>query len=120
MASVVDADVAALEDTVLNGAAMPAEREQQAQLLAAATIRRQANQHQCHEESTSAPCGHPDHRRDRFYAAAMLEMLGIPRDLPLPTAEDRIAYLRQEVPAKNPGPQRRWGYSDVSGKGNFK
>jgi len=93
-----------------------------AQRLAATMIRRQANQHGCREESTRIPCDHEDHRRDRFYAEAMLEALGVPRDLPRATDDDRTMYLNQDVHGRRPSDrqQRRWAYEDYSNGGRFK
>jgi len=86
-----------LEALVLGTPGLDGERWKRTQRLAAATIRRQANQHDCREAVTQTPCDHPDHRRDRFYAWAMLDALEVPRDLPPPTREDHELHLSQEV-----------------------
>jgi hypothetical protein len=72
------------------------ERWERTQRLAAALIRRQVNQHGC-QIAQNGTCDHPDHRRDRFYAWAMLDALEVPRDLPPPTREDHELHLSQEV-----------------------
>jgi hypothetical protein len=123
----LDRDAEALEERILNAPvrSWDSEYENRVHRLAAATIRRQANQHGCRESSTQTPCDHPDHRRDRFYAAAMLELLGVPRDLPQPTKEDYAVHLGQEVPAHTTGPMRRRSpppsrvYDDYDTMGRF-
>lgn len=57
--------------------------------LAAEHVRRYANQHQCRQSSTGAPCAHPDHRRDVHYAHHLLGALDLPHERtgPIPLAE---------------------------------
>lgn len=85
-----------LEALVLGISNPTGERWERTQRLAAATIRRQVNQHGC-QAGADGICDHPDHRRDRFYAWAMLDALEVPRDLPPPTREDHELHLKQEV-----------------------
>lgn len=107
----------AIEASLLaGGGPVNPEHRAREERLAGQLVRRQVNQHGC-SGTPEAACGHPDHRRDRFYAAAMLEALGVPPGTGLPTAEDYELYLRQEVAGprqpRSPGTSYRsaknWG-----------
>lgn len=64
-----------------------------ARRLAALTVRRATNQHDCkRREPTDPPCEHEDHRRDVAYCEAMLEALDLPGEYPVVTAEDRKEF----------------------------
>jgi hypothetical protein len=60
--------------------------------LAAATVRRQCNQHSCTLSSTGT-CEHEDARRDADYLRHILDVLGLPGDFEEVTDEDRANLL---------------------------
>lgn len=60
--------------------------------MAAATVRRQCNQHDC-DDPRGGRCTHPDHRRDLDYLRHCLEMLDLPGDFTPVTPEDHDRLL---------------------------
>lgn len=67
--------------------------------LAAMTVRRMCNQHR--GECTGLGCTHPNHRLDVDYLLSedrefpgMLDMLGLPRECPDITEQDRVVWLK--------------------------
>lgn len=60
--------------------------------MAAATVRRQCNQHDC-DDPRGDQCVHPDHRRDIDYLRHCLEMLNLPGDFSPVTSEDHDQLL---------------------------
>lgn len=77
--------------------------------LAAMAVRRMCNQHQCTGES----CVDTSHRKDADYLLSenerfpgMLDMLGLPREYPDLTEQDRLVWLkwlRQAGPPEDAG-----------------
>lgn len=60
--------------------------------MAAMTVRRYANRHDCQQALVNA-CDHEDHQRDALDLLDLLEMMDLPEEYDPPTPEDREALL---------------------------
>lgn len=79
--------------SALTATILPGSYREVTDRMAADTVRRFANQHDCHQASTGEPCAHPDHRRDVLFSRYLLDMLDIPRDTAPPSETDRRDFI---------------------------